>query len=275
MGASCQSECAMTKTSNCCGNNRQSQMQMMLSRDSPERAIMQKNRRWNEKSKSPLKEKFNQIEDEQYEYEYEHGYEYGYEYERIQINVIDEKLFNKFDTNSKNTIFGYIRDIEFILNEPYEINEFSESTDDESNKSNQSNQRIPNNIHYQILLYYYLMENEFDTKSLLLWNQRANISEFMNTTLQSTRIRMWDKFDKKEKGMLSTQKYLPKFIYTFSVLYLKSKQRGSIPPKYSKVKDCTKYMSSLLIQTLPTDQKVYIDKNNFVDNIHVYLSNIC
>eukprot|EP00483_Globobulimina_turgida_P006983 UN06997 len=229
MGSSCQSACAMKKTSNCCGNNRQNQMQMMFSRDYPERATMKMNRRLNEKSKPPYvpqkpflnddtnfifdKEKLNQIniEDEQYDYEYEYGYEYAYEHERIQIDVIDDTLFNKFDANSKNTIFGYIRNIEFILNESYEINEHSESTDDESTQSNQSNQshyRIPNNIHYQILLYYYLMENEFDTESLSLWNQRANISEFMNTTLQSTRIRMWDKFDKKEKEC-----YLHKNIY--------------------------------------------------------------
>ncbi len=54
----------------------------------------------------------------------------------------------------------------------------------------------------------------------------------MNTTIESTRIRFWDKFDKKEKGMLNTEKYLPKFIYTMSVLHVKSANRQSTIPKY-------------------------------------------
>ena len=193
--------------------------------------------------------------------------------EKRKINVVDKKLFDKFDTKSRRFIFGYIRRIEKQLNEQSisrlpqseETNDSSESSDNEilipseidntnrnlaapnsniaklpensmsdSVKSEgfdldrimsdvdtnmvheQTNRntgnyykfqriRIPNNIHYLILLYYYLMENEFENEELDLWKDRANISEFMNTTLKSTRIRMWDKFDKHKRGMLSTE----------------------------------------------------------------------
>eukprot|EP01084_Bolivina_argentea_P122610 217250_1 len=278
MGAACDT----TKTSNCCGY-REYHMQMMLNRDYPERATIQKNRRLNEKARSkspsmpapcvPAKPlvnnytnfafediKINQIEKELFEEEQQQQEgECEYEHKMIEINVIENKLFQKFDLKSNYIIFGYIHEMEHILNENNMINQIE----------------IPNNIHYNILLYYYLVESQFAKESLILWDQRADISEFMCTTLQSTRTRMWDKFDKKQTGILSTQKYLPKFIYTISVLHMKSKQRKSIPPKYSKVKDCTTYMSNLLIETLPMDQRKYIDQKHFVDNIHIYLSSIC
>lgn len=359
MGATCTQH--LPKSENCCGaGSLQHKMEVMNSKGLPERTAIQKNRRWTQQSndthnadKTIINGETDYIfDDEKVSQQFNSLLK-----EKRKINVIDKELFKKFDTKSRFTIFGYIRDIERLLNttpkqqkslvSPSEETNDSESTidDDEvlipphdinndgsenmispenhllapdsnmsinklrSDSMSQSLSkdsegfdpdlliseininlmdaqlnmdrferekiRIPNNIHYLILLYYYLMENEFENEALELWNDRANISEFMNTTLESTRNRMWDKFDKHKKGMLSTEKYLPKFVYTISVLHLKSKQRKSIPPKYSKVKNCAKYMSLLMIQSLPIDQKKYIDKQHFVDNIHIYLASIC
>ena len=319
---SCQTTCNTQKNStNCCGYGKANKMQIMFNKDYPERAAMQKNRRWNESSKC-IAEKPLLTDDTNFIFDDEKVTQFlPIKVKQIKIDVIDDKLFDKFDTKSKDTIFGYIRDIETILNQqtfksnhPQMIESPESSIADmeaniksdkqfqsegvpDHNDNNESPShspslsvseiinldlnvdfieiRIPNNIHYLILLYFYLMENEFENEALVLWESRADISEFMNTTLKSTRTRMWDKFDKHRKEMLSTEKYLPKFIYTISVLHLKSKQRKSIPPKYSKVKNCCKYMALLIIQSLPIDQRKYIDKQSFVDNIHVYLSSIC
>merc|ERR1711933_76683 len=111
--------------------------------------------------------------------------------------------------------------------------------------------RIPNNVHYLVLLYYYMMEHEFENESLALWNLRHHFSDFMATTLKSTRSRIWDKFDKHSKGVLCTEKYLPKFVYTISVLYIKSNERKAVPAKYTTVKNCCKYMALLMVQSLP------------------------
>eukprot|EP00485_Elphidium_margaritaceum_P020100 CAMPEP_0202721654 /NCGR_PEP_ID=MMETSP1385-20130828/150534_1 /ASSEMBLY_ACC=CAM_ASM_000861 /TAXON_ID=933848 /ORGANISM="Elphidium margaritaceum" /LENGTH=241 /DNA_ID=CAMNT_0049385949 /DNA_START=12 /DNA_END=737 /DNA_ORIENTATION=+ len=235
----------------------------MLVKDLPERDAMQQNRRsWNQKAKASSSidlDTNSVVSEEQKVYPFETCDNFDDLIAEHHVHVIDDRLFNKFDPDSKHTIFGYIRESEHILN----------------GNDSYFFQQIPNNIHYLVLLYYYLMENEFDGDALLLWKSRADISEFMNTTLVSTRDRIWDKFDKQKKNVLSTEKYLPKFIYTISVLFSKSKQRKSTPPKYASVKNCAKYMSLLMIQTLPIDQKRYMDKQHFVANIHVYLSAIC
>jgi len=277
MGAECQTA---KKTENCCGYGKETRTRLqthILNTDYPEPATLQKNRRWNDKAKPPqsidsmssLSDKTKIVFDD----------EKVNQPQMIQIDVIDEQLFDRFDAMSKDIIFGYIHDVESMLNErDISLSYDSKSEDSESSEDDileTTPMRIPNNIHYLILLYYYLMENEFENEALKLWNERAELSEFMCTTIQSTRARMWDKFDKHSKGMLSTEKYLPKFVYTISVLRLKSKQRKSNPPKYSKVKNCAKYMALLMIQSLPIDQKKYIDKQHFVDNIHIYLSSIC
>ena len=363
MGATCTTH--LPKSENCCGaGSLQHKMDVMLNNKGiPERAAMQKNRRWNQKSidtsSSSMTDKTVSNGETDYIFDDEKVTQQFHSLlqAKRKINVIEKELFNKFDKKSRHIIFGYIRHIEIILNEPpkqqkslvspseetndsestvdddeilipphdntgenmispdnhllvapdsnqtkkYRTNSMSQSMSKDSegfdpdlllsemninlmdaqlnmdryNTNKAEKVRIPNNIHYLILLYYYLMENEFENEALDLWNDRANISEFMNTTLESTRNRMWDKFDKHKKGMLSTEKYLPKFVYTISVLHLKSKQRKSIPPKYSKVKNCAKYMALLMIQSLPIDQKKYIDKQHFVDNIHIYLASIC
>eukprot|EP01084_Bolivina_argentea_P179506 310179_1 len=261
---SCQA--TVKKTSNCCGYTRQNHIQMLIDGDYPERSAMNKNRRWNQKAKSPpstpQKPQTDFIFDD----------EKVIQSQALQsINVIDDQMFDTFDEHTKHIIFGYIRNAQSILNETQnKTNAIIEPQCIELDTI-----QIPNNIHYSILLHYYSMENTFDGDALVLWQLRPDVAEFMSTTLQSTRVRMWDKFDKHSKQMLSTQKYLPKFIYTICVLYLKTQERKSTPPKYTKVKHCTKYMASLMMEALPIDQQIYLDKQHFVDHIHEYLALIC
>ena len=233
MGAQCQAQ----KTQNCCGYGRNNQLGTAMIRHYPERAEINRNRRWNHKAKNS---EYNEslLSDHQ---------NLLFEDEKVNqceqdMIVIDPELFSKFNTRTRDIVFGYFRSAESLLNKVsikgYVSDDSSFLEDEIMDLVEMTETRIPNNIHYLVLLYYYLMEDEFENESLALWNQRSHLSDFMSTTLKSTRSRIWDKFDRYSKQMLSTEKYLPKFVYTISVLYMKTKRRKSVPPKYTKVKVC-------------------------------------
>jgi len=273
-------------TQNCCGYGKPTQKYTPMIKDYPERATIQRNRRKNGKTNPKLHHNSSLLSSD--------GSQSTFEDEKVnqsatEITVIDPDLFRKFDQKTKDVVFGYIRSSETILNNFGFGDINSDDSSDDLDLTSIDNDiisviglptteediRIPNNVHYLVLLYYYLMENEFEDEALLLWNLRFYLSDFMSTTLKTTRERIWDKFDRHSQEMISTAKYLPKFVYTISVLYIKSNQRKSVPPRYTNVKNCCKYMALLMTQSLPADQKKYMDKQHFVDNIHVYLSKLC
>ena len=258
MGANSSCSAAKSRDATCCGD-----CEIILGNHCPvpERRILSKSRRWNRMSRSSASTATRSLIGEQ---EFE---DRSFDDEKVNhiepdhvSDLVDSVLFDKFGPNTRNTVFGFVR------------TKFQPLIGDMATNKRGS---VPKNVHYLILLYYYSMENEFDGETLDLWHQRAVLSEFMNNTIGITRGRMWDKFDKEGKGLLPTERFLSKFVYTMFVLHLKSQRRKASPPKYAKVKKCTKYMSLLMIQTLPMDQKQYLDKQHFVDHIHDHLAQIC
>ena len=268
MGANSSCSGNSTEKSKCCGgcNVRIGAVDQL-----PERRVLSKSRRWNHVSRSSASSTTRPLIGGHIDPPFED--EKVNRMDRLSkrmatdvTDLVDSVLFHKFGANTKHTVFGFVRkDIEPLIgcmaSSYSSIREYDDS--------------IPKNVLYLILLYYYSMENEFGGESLDLWHQRAALSEFMDKQASYTLTRMWDKFDRQRKGLVPTERCLSKFLYTFFVLYLKSKQRKSVPPKYAKVKKCTKYMSILIIQTLPNDQKQFLDKNYFVDKIIFHLALIC
>ena len=173
----------------------------------------------------------------------------------LTLPVIEDAMFNKFEP-AKLIIFGYIR-----LEAAPTVDRLFPA--------------IPNSIHYLVCLYYFELESLFRCAEMELWNRRASLAEFSCSTNAQSLQRMWDKFDEHKRNLLATDKYLSKFIYTLFVLSIKSNRRGSVPPKYGQVKKATKYMSLLMIQSLPSEQKKYLSKSYFVSQFHVLWANIC
>eukprot|EP01084_Bolivina_argentea_P080610 146006_1 len=122
MGASCQTASfGMKKTSNCCGNNRPNQM--MTSRDYPDRSTIQKNRRCNQKSKSIQKYTQNTSKSEGESLPTQQPLNNDNNKKNTNFIFDDEKvkstqtnMINKFDENTKDKIFDYIQQLEFVLN---------------------------------------------------------------------------------------------------------------------------------------------------------------
>eukprot|EP01083_Nonionella_stella_P119181 356141_1 len=102
------------------------------------------------------------------------------------------------------------------------------------------------------------------------FNRMHQISDFIDTTLESTRCRIWYKFDKHRKDELETNKYLTKLIYSFIVLLIKSRKHSQQSPKYKELHVLTKYFAKDIIKMLPIRQKAYMTKFHFVHNIHIY-----
>eukprot|EP00485_Elphidium_margaritaceum_P015752 CAMPEP_0202733608 /NCGR_PEP_ID=MMETSP1385-20130828/188252_1 /ASSEMBLY_ACC=CAM_ASM_000861 /TAXON_ID=933848 /ORGANISM="Elphidium margaritaceum" /LENGTH=551 /DNA_ID=CAMNT_0049399945 /DNA_START=915 /DNA_END=2567 /DNA_ORIENTATION=- len=96
-------------------------------------------------------------------------------------------------------------------------------------------------------------------------NRMQPLSQFIDSTLESTRTRVWQKFDATQRNRLETEKYLPKLLYSFVVLSIKSQSTKLHAPRYKELYDLLKFMSKHLIEkVLPAEQKTYMSKRYFV-----------
>ena len=107
------------------------------------------------------------------------------------------------------------------------------------------------------------------------WYHKLNeVSLFMDKTVSSVRDRIWEKFDKYNQQKLNSNKYLPRLLYTFIVLFIKSKCRKSIPPKYNQLCPLMKYLGHDIVSMLPLSQNEYITKEYFCNNITMYFKKV-
>jgi len=119
-------------------------------------------------------------------------------------------------------------------------------------------------------------EIDYETRTKT-WNEQSvfwfrrmhEVAEFIETTLESIRSRIWDKFDKTHRCKLQSGKYLSKLVYSFIVLYAKSKQIRDAP-KYKTIQPLCKYFANDIIKILPNEQRKYLTKQHFVKYIGVY-----
>ena len=73
---------------------------------------------------------------------------------------------------------------------------------------------------------------------------------------------------------MDSNKYIPRLLYTFIVLFIKSECRSSISPKYKQLCPLMKYLGHDIVSMLPLSQSKYITKEYFCSNITMYFKKV-
>eukprot|EP00483_Globobulimina_turgida_P009945 UN09964 len=111
------------------------------------------------------------------------------------------------------------------------------------------------------------------TKESLEWykiDKMTQLSQFINY-YQRTHLSLqlgkkhpiWTKFDVNYRNKLKTQKYLPQLLYSYLYLLLKSQHFNSTPPKFKQLRSVLCYYSDAIIQIMPAEQKIFLQKDHF------------
>lgn len=98
------------------------------------------------------------------------------------------------------------------------------------------------------------------------------INKHCQLSLNENENLIWNKFDVKKKNRLRTKKYLAQLLYSYIWLILKSEKVS--PPKFKQLNDVLEFYSDLIIQILPNEQKIFIDKYHYNEYIALYIEKI-
>ena len=120
----------------------------------------------------------------------------------------------------------------------------------------------------------YDIEREHWTKESIEWeNKLESVAKAIDKTDISTREKIWDKFDRKKIEKLDCDKSLSRLIYSLIALYIKTQDRNAKPPKFNSL---THLLNSICndIKNMINDNSNYITKQDFQQNIAIYLKKI-
>ena len=202
--------------------------------------------------------------------------------EQIQVSfVVAESDTKSDDAKQQDVIDTNVED-----NQPLQMNEGEASHSNTEAIEYESNHEISMTEVTETIDILEYREIQQDSIQTTNWSEQSlewynictmkQLSEFISNhhMRQEKKYVIWNRFDVNKKEKLKTRKYLPQLLYSYIWLMLKSQNNDSSPPKYKQLKHVLQHYSNMIIEILPIDQKICIDKDHYNQHIAQYFDQI-
>eukprot|EP01083_Nonionella_stella_P015329 42878_1 len=110
--------------------------------------------------------------------------------------------------------------------------------------------------------------------SVDVFNRMEEIYEFILSIKPATRSYVWYSFDKQGANALKSKLYIPKMMYSYIVLFIKTMNKQVVPPKYKQLKQVLIFYTLEMIQLMPIEEKAQITKQHYDEYFLLHLEQI-
>ena len=114
----------------------------------------------------------------------------------------------------------------------------------------------------------------WNDESLEWYDRLEELYDFISTINPTTRNYIWHSFDKQRQNRLGTKLYIPKLLYSYIVLLIKSKNKQAVAPKFKKLKHILIFCTLEMINLMPMEQKINVQKVHYDQCFLLYLEQI-